>query len=91
MNMKKLMWCRFEQCLLSFTMLLVKGSSAMELFRHLSNHVFGVRNLGNTEAMSVIFCFKMFKIEARFLKCSKKYKKPFFISETIAYELVSLY
>ena len=39
-NMVKVLSFRFEQCIGLFTMLLLKGSSEMGLFRHLSNHVF---------------------------------------------------
>ena len=47
-------------------MLLVEGSYEMGLFRHLSNHVLGVRNFGNTKSMRVIFFFQTFKISATF-------------------------
>ena len=70
-------------------MLLVKGSSETELFMHLSNHVFGVLNFGNTKAMRVIFFFKTFKVSARLQKSSKNLEK-LFVSEIIASELVSL-
>ena len=46
-------------------------------FRHLSNHVFGVRNFGNTKLMRVIFFFKTFKISDRFQNWSKKLRKSF--------------
>ena len=49
---------KFEQCFGAFTMLLFVGSSETGLFRHCSNHVFGVRNFGNTSAMRVIFFFE---------------------------------
>ena len=62
MNMIKVMWWRFEQCLGMFTMLLVEGSSKMEPFTHLSNQVFLVPDLGNTKPLRVIFFFKTFKI-----------------------------
>ena len=38
-----------------FPMLLFKGSSETGIFRHLSNHVFRVRNFANTKSMRVIF------------------------------------
>ena len=66
--MVKMLWCRFKQCLGPFIMLLVDGPSQAGLFRHLSNHVFGVRNFGNIKSMRVIFCFKMFKIQTRVQK-----------------------
>ena len=73
--MIKSMWCRSEPCSGTFTMLLVEGSCETGLFRHLSNHVFGVRNFGNTKAIRVVFCPKMFKIESRFQKSTQKLKK----------------
>ena len=42
--------------------LLVAASSELGLFRHLSDYVFGVRNLENKISMTVIFSCKMFKI-----------------------------
>ena len=55
----------------------IEGSSETGLFRHLSDYVFGVRNFEITKSMRIIFCVKMFKISARFQKCSKKLRKPF--------------
>ena len=77
MKMIKTMWWRCEPCLGTFTMLLVEASSETGLFRHLSNHVFRVRNFGNTKAVRIIFCSKMFKIESRFQKCSQKLREIF--------------
>ena len=54
MNMLKGLRLRFLQCLGTFTMLLVDGSSETGLFRHLSDHVFAVHNFGNTKSMWVI-------------------------------------
>ena len=71
-------------------MLLVERSSETGRFRHLSNHVFRVRNFKNTKALRVIFLLKIFKIEARLQKWSKKIEIKFFDSEIIACELVSL-
>ena len=77
MNLIKVMWCRFEQYLGTFTMLLVEGSSETGLFKHLSNHVFRVRNFGNTKAVKVIFFSQTSKILVRLQKISKKYRKRF--------------
>ena len=52
-------------------MLLVEGSSEIGLVRHLANHVFGVRNLGNTKAMMVIFFFNFLKLKLDFKKAVK--------------------
>ena len=89
-NMIKVLWCGFQQCLGMFTMLLVEGSSETGLFRYFSNHVFGVHNFGTTKAVRVIYYFKMFKIYAGFQKCSKKIRKKFFVSEIYPSEWVSL-
>ena len=62
MNMIRMLWCRFQQCLCTFTMWLVEESYETGLFRDLSNHVFRVRNFGNKKAVKVIFWFEMFKI-----------------------------
>ena len=75
MNMINVLWCRFQQCLGAFTILLVKGSSEAWLFRHLSDYVFRVQKFGNTKSMTVIFCFKIFKIQSRFQNWSQKLKK----------------
>ena len=72
-----MLWCRFQQCLGTFTVLLVEGSTETEIFRDFSRHVFGVRNFGNAESMRVIFFLKIFKIWARFQKSCKKLRKPF--------------
>ena len=76
--MVKVLSFRFDQCFGPFTMLVVKGSSEMGLFRHLSNNVF------LSPAMRVIFSLKMFKIESKFLKIKKKIKIMFFVSQIIA-------
>ena len=55
MNLIKVMWCRFEQYLGTFTMLLVEGSSETGLFRLLSDHLFRLRNFGNKKAGRVLF------------------------------------
>ena len=45
MNMIKVLWWIFQQCLGTFTILLVEASSETGLFRHLSDYVFGVRKI----------------------------------------------
>ena len=77
MNMIKVMLWRFEQGLGTFTMLLVKWSYETGHFRHLSNHIFGVRNFGNTKPMRVILLFKTFEISNRFPKWTKNWEKVF--------------
>ena len=76
-KMIKVLWCRFQQCLRKFTMLLVEGSPETGLFRHLSYHVFRVSNFANKKSMSAIFCFKIFKIWSRFQKFKKNWEKVF--------------
>ena len=75
--MLKVLWCWFQQCFGTFTILLVKGSSETGGFRLLSDEVFGVPNSGNTKSMTVIFYFKLFKIYCRFQKSRKKLRKRF--------------
>ena len=69
-------------------MFLVEGSSETGLLRHLSDHIFGVRNFGKSKSMKVIFFIKMLKINPRFQKCSKKLRK--IASEMIGSQLVLL-
>ena len=66
---------RFPQCLVSLTMLLVKGSSETTLFRHFFNHVFRVRKFGNNWTMRDILVLKMLEILSRFQKCRSKLRK----------------
>ena len=77
LNMIKVLWFRVQQCLKTFTMLLVEGSSQTGLSRHLYDYVFGVRNFGNTKSMRVVFFFKIFKIWARFQISNQKLGKCF--------------
>ena len=48
----------------------------------------GVRNFENTSAMTVIFLWKMFKIECRFQKLRERSEKVFF-SQIIISELAA--
>ena len=66
MNMIKLLWCRFQQCLGSFTMLLVKEFSQTWLFRHLSDNVSRVRNFKITKSMMASFLSKCWKFHLDF-------------------------
>ena len=81
MNKIKVMWCRFQQCLGTFTMLLVEGSSGTGFFRHLSNHVFRVRSFGNTKAMKVISFSKRSKFQMDSKNAAKSSEKVFFFWE----------
>ena len=63
---------RFQQWFGMFTMLLVDGSSETGLFRHLSDHVFGGLNFGNTKSMRVIFFPKYLKFILDFKNEAKK-------------------
>ena len=77
--MIKVLWCRFQQSLGAFNMLLVKASTETGLLRHLYDYSFRVPNIGNTKSMMVILFSKIFKNSARFQKCSKKSGKRFFL------------
>ena len=81
MNMIKVTWCRFEQCLGRFTMLLVEESYETGLLRHLSNNIFGARNFGNAKPMRVIVFFKTCKISNRFEKWTKNWEKVFWFCD----------
>ena len=81
MNMLKVLRCWFQERFSTFTILLVEGSSEAGLFRHLSDHVFGGGNFGNTKSMRVIIRLKIVKIYSRFKKCSKKLRKSFFFRD----------
>ena len=60
-NMTKVLWCRFQQCLGTFAMLLAKGFSQTLLFRHLSHNDFRVRNFKITKSMRASFLSKCSK------------------------------
>ena len=49
-NMIKVLSCRFQECLCTFTILIAEASSETRLFRHLSDNVFGACNFGNTKS-----------------------------------------
>ena len=66
MNLIKLLQCRFQWCLCTFTMLLVKGFSQTGLFRHLSHYVFRVRNFKITKAMRAFILSKCLKFHLDF-------------------------
>ena len=77
MNVINVLWCRIQQSLSTFTILLLKASSETELFRHLSEYLFRVRNFEKKKSMRVIIWFKMFKIGFRFQKRGEKLEKVF--------------
>ena len=82
--MVKLLSFRFQQCFGPFTMSLVRGSSELGLFRHLSNHIFWSRKFENKSALRVISFLKNFKIESKFKKIQIKIQKISFVSKIIA-------
>ena len=72
-------------------MLLGKGSSESGLFKHLSNQV--VLELVSSKIHRLrgsSFFKKMFKIESRCPKCTKKLRKCCFVSDIIASENVAI-
>ena len=75
MIMIKVLWSIFQQCFYTFTILLAKGSSETGLFRHLSKHVFRVRNFGNTKAVRVMSYSKYSKFNLDFRNAAKKRQK----------------
>ena len=75
MNMIKVMFSRFEQCLGTFTISLVEASSKTGLFRHLSDYVFGVRNFEIRKCIRVTFFSKYLKFNLDFKNAAKTDKK----------------
>ena len=75
--MIKVLRCRFQQCLCTFTMSVVEGSSETGLCRHLSDKVFGVRNFRNKKSMRVIFFSKSLKFTVGFKNLAKNWEKCF--------------
>ena len=91
MNMIKVLWWEFQQCLCMFTILLYEASSAAGLFRHLSGYVFGVRNFENTKCMTVIFFSKYLKFKLHFKNAAKNSEKVFcFWDDCISIIIVKL-
>ena len=76
-NMIMVLRSRFQQCLGTFALMLVEGSSEMWLFRHLSDYALGVRNFGNTKSMRAIFVSKYLKFNVDFKNASKSWEKAF--------------
>ena len=76
-NIIKMLWWRFQQCLGMFGILLVEASPETGLFWHLSDYIFGVRNFENTKGMRVIFCWKHSKFQLHFKKAAKNWEKCF--------------
>ena len=76
-----MLWCRFQQCLGTFTILLIKAFSETGLFRHLSGYVFGVRNFENAKSMMVIFFSQYLKFKLYFKKAENKWEKGFCFSD----------
>ena len=83
--MVKVLLLTFQQCLVPFTMLLVKGGLKREFIDIYLIMFFGVRNFGNKSAMTVIFF--LFFLNVIYL--SKIFKKFFFL-EIIASESAAL-
>ena len=79
-DMIKVLWHRFRQCFDTFTMLLVQGSSATGLFRHLSDYDFRVRSFGNSKSMKVIFFSEYLKFNRDFENPAKIWWKVFCFS-----------
>ena len=71
------MCCRsdFNSVLARFQCWLLKGRLKWDFLDIYLTTFFGVGNLTNTSAMTVISFLKMFKIEFIFRKCKKKKKK----------------
>ena len=77
LNMINVMRCGFQQCLATFTMLFLEGSSETGLFRHFCNYVFVVCKFRNTKAVRVIFFWKYLKFMLDLKNAPKKWEKVF--------------
>ena len=75
--MIKVLWCRFQQCWGTFTMLLVEGFSQTGLFRHLSDYVLGVPNFEIRKSMRSWFVAKYWKFMLDFRNTAKNPQKVF--------------
>ena len=88
--MVKILLLTFQQCLVPFTMLLVKGRLKRESIDIYLIIFLGDRNFGNTSAMRVMFFFENIQNLIFMSKVQKKIEKTFFFLEIIAYELAAL-
>ena len=77
--MIKVLWCRFQQCLGTFTMPIVEVSAETGLLTHLYDNSFGVPNIGNTKSVRVIFFFKIFKNKLDFKNTAKNRENALFL------------
>ena len=77
MNLRRALWWRIQQWLGAFTIWLLEESSETGLFRHLSDHAFGVRNFKNAKFMRVKFLLKCLKFNLDFKNAAKNSEKIF--------------
>ena len=75
--MVKVLSFRFEQCFGPFNTLLVQGFIETGLFKHGLATFLGLSQFKNTLAIRVIFFSNNIKIEFKFRKCKKNYRKTF--------------
>ena len=79
MNMIKSLWCIFQQCLRTFTILIFEATSQTGLFRHLSDYLFWVRNFGNKKAVRVMIFFQNVQNLIYISKIQQRIQKELFI------------
>ena len=77
MNLIKVLWCRLQQCFVTFPIFLVETSSETGLFKYLSDYVFGVPNFENKKSMRVFFISKCLKFNLDFTNAAKNREKVF--------------
>ena len=76
--MVKVVSFRFQPCLIRFTMLLVEGSSEMQLFRYLTNNIFRNPQFQNYISYEGHLFLKVFKILSPFYRnAAKNWEKGF--------------
>ena len=77
MNILKVLWFRFQQCLGPFSMLLFERSSETEFLHIYLTTVFQARHFGNMSAMRVIFSRKCYKFHLHVKNAEKSWQKVF--------------
>ena len=81
MNMRNVLWGRFQQWLSTLSISLFRGFSETGNFRHFSDYVFEICNFENTKSMSIIFLAKCSKFDLDFKNPVKNLQKLFYFRD----------
>ena len=76
-NMVKVVWVKFQHCLLHLTCYFPKGPRKEDFLEISLTTFFGVRNLGNTSAMRTMFFLKSSKFNLAFKNAEKNSENDF--------------